>query len=98
MRKGLWISQLQLTDMDESFAPNTAASCGDNDLGIPSNVLYESFTDAAAHCVAGAYLAVQAFIQVYTSCQAQPQATAVPPHAGQQSAASYGVNVLPAVM
>eukprot|EP00882_Tetradesmus_deserticola_P030273 GHRQ01033974.1.p1 GENE.GHRQ01033974.1~~GHRQ01033974.1.p1 ORF type:complete len:285 (+),score=108.47 GHRQ01033974.1:461-1315(+) len=40
---------------------HNSSSTSDGDLGIDSSLLYESFTDAVAHCAAGAYLAVQAF-------------------------------------
>lgn len=49
----------------------TAAPSGDmEDLGLDSSLLYESFTDAVAHCAAGAYLAARAFLQVGFRCTA----------------------------
>jgi hypothetical protein len=54
----------------DKTAYSSSSSTGDGDLGIDSSLLYESFTDAAAHCVAGAYLAVQAFFNVCNSSAA----------------------------
>lgn len=63
-------------------APSTAQqtpSCSmaqDGDLGIDSSLLYESFTDAVAHCAAGAYLSLQAFVHVSLMGLLQQRSTA----------------------
>lgn len=50
--------------MEGSDPAISATNLGGEDLGIDSTILYETVTDAVAHCAAGAYLAVQAFVQV----------------------------------
>lgn len=48
-------------------ASYSSSSPGDGDLGIDSSLLYESFTDAVANCLAGAYLALYAFFHACSS-------------------------------